>query len=266
MHKSLTRNIAHAVCCITSLPLRVAATKLLTSHIENAMEPIYQEISLRLLGALGVGAIIGLERSYRGRPAGFRTHALVCLSTALLMLVTVFESRWVPAIEYGRIAMDPTRIAQGIMTGIGFLGAGVIMKEGLSVRGLTTAASIWITAAIGILIGIGFYFPAVAATVLTIGTLSVFRWIESHMPAQFYAQFLVRFAREATMPEAELRKLVSAHGFSIANLNFRMNAEDGFFEYRMVIRSTNAAHAGRLSESLSRLDTVREFRLSPTGD
>ena len=65
------------------------------------MDPVYQEISLRLLGALGVGAIIGLERSYRGRPAGFRTHALVCLSTALLMLVTVYESRWVPAIEYG---------------------------------------------------------------------------------------------------------------------------------------------------------------------
>src|SRR5690606_1636400 len=101
------------------------------------MEPIYQEISLRLLAALSVGAVIGLERSYRGRPAGFRTHALVCLSTALLMLVTVYESRWVPGIEAGRLALDPTRMAQGIMTGIGFLGAGVIMKEGLSVRGLT---------------------------------------------------------------------------------------------------------------------------------
>jgi len=230
------------------------------------MEPIYQEISLRLLAALGVGAIIGLERSYRGRPAGFRTHALVCLSTALLMLVTVYESRWVPEIEFGRVAMDPTRIAQGIMTGIGFLGAGVIMKEGLSVRGLTTAASIWVTAAIGILIGIGFYFPAAAATILTIGTLSVFRWIEDRMPAQFYARFQIRFARGATMPESELRSLVSEYGFSIANLNFHWNADQGAFEYRMAIRSTNAADAGRLAEALSRLDVVREFRLSPTGD
>ena len=72
---------------------------------------------------------------------------------------------------------DPTRMAQGIMTGIGFLGAGVIFKEGLSVRGLTTAASIWITAAIGILIGIGFYMPAILATVLTLSTLSLFRCI-----------------------------------------------------------------------------------------
>lgn len=230
------------------------------------MEPIYQEISLRLLAALGVGAVIGLERSYRGRPAGFRTHALVCLSTALLMLVTVYESRWVPEIETGRLALDPTRMAQGIMTGIGFLGAGVIMKEGLSVRGLTTAASIWITAAIGILIGIGFYFPAAAATLLTIGTLSVFHWIEGRLPSQYYAQFLVRFAGEAIMPEAELRQLVASHGFSIANLNFRMNAEDDFYEYRMVIRSTDAGNAGRLAASLSRVPTVREFRLSPTGD
>ena len=79
-------------------------------------------------------------------------------------------------------------MAQGIMTGIGFLGAGVIFKEGLTVRGLTTAASIWITAAIGILAGIGFYFPVIVATVLTLGTLSVFRWIEAKMPVQFYAR------------------------------------------------------------------------------
>ena len=81
------------------------------------------------------------------------------------------------------------------MTGIGFLGAGVIMIEGLSVRGLTTAASIWITAAIGILMGIGFYFPAVRRTALTLGTLSLFRWIETRIPSQFHAHFVLRFAR-----------------------------------------------------------------------
>src|SRR5512144_1236883 len=137
----------------------------------------YAAIALHLVIALAAGAIIGLERSYHGRPAGFRTHALVCLSTTLLMLVPVFESGWLPEGLAGRITMDPTRMAQGIMTGIGFLGAGAIIKEGLSVRGLTTAASIWITAAIGVLVGIGFYFPAGIDTVLTRGTLSVFRWI-----------------------------------------------------------------------------------------
>jgi|SRR5688572_23181872 len=100
----------------------------------------YGEISIRLVVALGVGALIGLERSYRGRPAGFRTHALVCLSTSLLMLVTVYQSSWFQTDGLARATIDPTRMAQGIMTGIGFLGAGAIIEEGLTVRGLTTAA------------------------------------------------------------------------------------------------------------------------------
>ena len=229
-------------------------------------DPVHVEIALRLLAALGVGGLIGLERTYHGRPAGFRTHALVCLSTSLLMLVTVYETRWFPEVSQGKISLDPTRMAQGIMTGIGFLGAGTIMKDGLSVRGLTTAASIWITAAIGILVGIGFYAPAVVTTVLTLGTLSGFRWIESRMPAQFYAQFIVRFARDETMAEAAMRELLARHGFTIAKLAYRLDAESGYFEYRMAIRANHAEYAGKLSRSLSALENVREFRLSPSGD
>src|SRR5712692_3089148 len=116
----------------------------------------YGEMALHLLIALAAGGIIGLERSYHGRPAGFRTHALVCLSSCMLMILTVYQETWFSAYSLERISVDPTRMAQGIMTGIGFLGAGVIMKEGLTIRGLTTAASIWITAAIGIMIGVGF--------------------------------------------------------------------------------------------------------------
>ena len=147
----------------------------------------YLEMCFRLVAALAAGALIGLERSYRGRPAGFRTHALVCTASSLLMLVTVYEGLWFQGANIARTVLDPTRMSQGIMTGIGFLGAGVIVKEGLSVRGLTTAASIWMTASIGILTGIGFYFPAGIATVLTLGTLSVFRWIEGKIPSEFYA-------------------------------------------------------------------------------
>jgi putative Mg2+ transporter-C (MgtC) family protein len=229
-------------------------------------DEVYLEILLRLVGALIVGGLIGLERSYHGRPAGFRTHALVCLSTALLMLVTVYERRWFPVLSQGRTVLDPTRLAQGIMTGIGFLGAGTIIKEGLSVRGLTTAASIWITAAIGILVGIGFYFPAIIATLLTFGTLSLFRWIEDRIPVQFYAQFVVRFARENTPSEAEMRKLLKEHAFTIANLNYRLDVESNYFEYRMVIRTSRSRNASKLSHTLNSLASVKEFRLSPTGD
>ncbi|MBI4206837.1 MAG: MgtC/SapB family protein [Betaproteobacteria bacterium] len=226
----------------------------------------YLEIILRLASALVVGGLIGLERSYHGRPAGFRTHTLVCMASALLMLVTVYESQWFTSGRMERVVVDPTRMAQGIMTGIGFLGAGVIMKEGLSVRGLTTAASIWITAAIGILVGVGFYFPAGLATALTLGTLSTFRWIETRMPTQFYAHFMVRFQRTAAMPEADLRRLVADHGFTIANLNYRLTTEGRHFEYRMVLCTLDANNAQALADTLKRSETVLEFRIAPTGD
>jgi putative Mg2+ transporter-C (MgtC) family protein len=222
------------------------------------------EIAVRLLAALAAGALIGYERSYHGRPAGFRTHALVCTASSLLMLVTVYEAHWMRATT-GLVQVDPTRMAQGIMTGIGFLGAGVIIKEGLSVRGLTTAASIWITAAIGILAGIGFYFPLIVSVILTLGILAFFRWIEARMPSQAYYHFDVRFARSAGMTERQVRELVESHGFSIANFSYRLEAE-GRVRHSMVIRSADRSGAGRLSVSLEGMESVLEFRIAPTGD
>src|SRR5215213_933690 len=146
----------------------------------------------RVAGALVIGALIGLERTFHGRPAGFRTHSLVCIASAILMIVTVYQNQWMTFVEHDAIRTDPTRMAQGIMTGIGFLGAGVIFKEGLTVRGLTTAASIWITSAIGILIGVGFYFPAILSTIAALGILSGFRWIEQRLPVQVYAHLWVK--------------------------------------------------------------------------
>jgi putative Mg2+ transporter-C (MgtC) family protein len=223
------------------------------------------EMAIRLLVALVAGSLIGYERSYHGRPAGFRTHALVCMASSLLMLVTVYEVHWVRA-TVDKLQIDPTRMAQGIMTGIGFLGAGVIIKEGLSVRGLTTAASIWITSAIGILAGIGFYFPLALSVVLTLGVLSLFRWIEARMPSQAYYHFDVRFSRSAGITERQLRELVEQHDFSIANFSYRLDAEGRIRRHSMVIRSADRSAAGRLSESLERNEGILEFRIAPTGD
>ena len=222
------------------------------------------EMTLRLLAALLAGALIGYERSYHGRPAGFRTHALVCVASSLLMLVTVYEAHWMPDTD-SIVQIDPTRMAQGIMTGIGFLGAGVIIREGLSVRGLTTAASIWITSAIGILAGIGFYFPLVISVALTIGVLSFFRWIEARMPSQAYYHYDVRFARDGGMTEQQLREMVERQGFSIANFSYRLD-EGRVRRHSMVIRSADRSSAGRLSATLEQTEAVSEFRIAPTGD
>ena len=230
------------------------------------MEHEHLVMVVRIFGALLIGAVIGLERSFRGRPAGFRTHALVCMSSALLMLVTVYQNRWMTQVAIDAIRTDPTRMAQGIMTGIGFLGAGVIFKEGLTVRGLTTAASIWMTASIGILVGIGFWFPAVIGTVASLLVLSAFRFIETRMPSEFYAHFHVRFKRDAVMNEENLRRLVGKHGFNIANVHSRLIEGGQHFEYRVVIKSRNRASAQTLSTELLSLPEVVEFRISPTAD
>ena len=223
------------------------------------------EMTSKLVAGLLAGALIGYERSYHGRPAGFRTHALVCMASSLLMLVTVYEAHWVRAAT-DSIRLDPTRMAQGIMTGIGFLGAGAIIKEGLSVRGLTTAASIWITAAIGILAGIGFYFPLVVSVALTLGVLAVFRWVEAMMPALSYYHFDVRFVREGVMTEEALRALIAQHSFSIANLSHRLDGDGRVRRYSMVLQTRDSGNASRLADTLEARDTVLEFRIAPTGD
>lgn len=217
------------------------------------LNPHTLEILGHLAAAWLAGSLIGLERSFRGRPAGFRTHALVSLASALLMLITAYPQDWLPADARSagvNTILDPQRMAQGIMTGIGFLGAGVIFKEGLTVRGLTTAASIWITAALGILYGVGYFFPAILGTVAVLGTLQVFRWIEIWMPSQAYAHFILRFPRDHTMPEDKVREMMKTHGFSVANVNYRMEDGGTAFEYRMTIQTTEKNAMERLAVAL----------------
>src|SRR3982751_1327043 len=195
------------------------------------------EMLFRLLAALAAGALIGYERSFDGRPAGLRTHVLVCLASSLLMLVTVYEAHWVRTTVEARL--DPTRMAQGIMTGIGFLGAGVIVKEGLNVRGLTTAASIWITAAIGVLAGVGLYLPLAVSVVLTLAVLSGFRWIERRVPTQAYYYFEIRYSREGNLSEEAMRALLKKLGFSIANFSYRLDGDssDRILRHNMTLRT-----------------------------
>jgi putative Mg2+ transporter-C (MgtC) family protein len=230
------------------------------------MENEYGMMLLHLCLAVLAGGLIGLERTYHGRPAGFRTHTLVCTASSVLMQLTLYQWQLLPNVPLETLNVDPTRMAQGIMTGIGFLGAGVIMKEGLTVRGLTTAASIWITAAIGILIGIGFYFPAAVATLLTFGTLSLFRWIETIMPSLYYARVELRFRREDPLAETDLNALMAQHGFTVANISYQVGNDGQFFEYQMTARTRDKNNYPLLAAALTGMPRVTEFRIHPTGD
>ena len=231
------------------------------------LDPAHVEMLLRLIAALFAGAFIGYERSFHGRPAGLRTHVLVCLASAVLMLVTVYEDHWVRTAAM-ETRLDPTRMAQGIMTGIGFLGAGVIVKEGINVRGLTTAASIWITAGIGVLAGVGLFVPMVASVMLTLVVLSVFRWVENKVPTQANYFFDVKYAREGNLSEEAMRELLKKLGFSIANFSYRLDgtAGDRVLRHAMTLQTTDRTAASRLARYLEENKTVHEFKLSPSGD
>jgi putative Mg2+ transporter-C (MgtC) family protein len=126
---------------------------------------------LRLVVAAGLGAAIGIEREVREREAGIRTHLLVSLGSCLFTIVSAYGFHEFLVSGTSIVRADPTRIAAQIVTGIGFLGAGAIIREGLSIRGLTTAASLWVVAAIGMASGAGYYWPAVAGTLLTLFAL-----------------------------------------------------------------------------------------------
>ena len=134
---------------------------------------------LQLLGALALaillGSAVGLEREANNHPAGFRTHALVCVGSALVSIVS-----W-STFQNFNFSGDPTRIAAQIISGIGFLGAGTIMREGANIKGLTTAASLWTVAAIGLAVGFGLYFVAITTTALVVLVLQFFSKLEKNL-------------------------------------------------------------------------------------
>ena len=129
-----------------------------------------------MLVSLALGTVVGWERQVGRKPAGLRTHTLVCMGSTLFVLLTVHAAR-----DYGGGTVDPTRIIHGVVTGVGFLGAGSILRQEGFVHGLTTAASIWMVAAIGVAVGVHAWVLAITGTVLALIVLEVYRWIEKRL-------------------------------------------------------------------------------------
>ena len=229
--------------------------------------PIYLDLSCRLAAALVVGALIGLERTYHSRPAGFRTYALVCLGSALLMVYGAYS--WALAPEGGRSGdalAASSRIAQGVMTGIGFLGAGVIFKEGLTIQGLTSAASIWTTAAIGLLIGAGFWLPAALGVVAVLVTLEVLRWAEDRLPRYLVFRQVLSFARADAPEPDQIRAMLAEFGFKSVRLQQRMDAVAGVIEYRVTTFTRRQKAGDALGARLKTMPNVLAFEIEPTSD
>lgn len=178
------------------------------------MEITVLESVLRLVFALALGGLIGLERERHGRAAGLRTHILMAVGSALIMEISLYGFPTDPAQGLTR---DPARLAAQVVSGVGFIGAGTVLREGLTIRGLTTAASIWVVSGIGLAVGAGFYGGALATSMLAITTLLLLRPLE-HRFLTPYHQTLTLVVADRPGQLGAVSSLIGQRNASIRNV------------------------------------------------
>lgn len=177
----------------------------------------YWEMTLRILFALVIGGLIGLEREFGQHSAGFRTHILVCLGSALIMLLSIYG--FGAFMGEPNVRADPARLAAQVVSGIGFLGAGTILRNGNSISGLTTAASLWVVAALGLAVGAGFYYGALITAFLVLVCLFVLNKLERIFSSKRKVAELTVIMREAGGSIQPVMDLVGPLGATIASLS-----------------------------------------------
>jgi putative Mg2+ transporter-C (MgtC) family protein len=223
-------------------------------------------ILLNLLGALLLGLMVGYERAYHGRAAGMRTYGLVCMASAALTVVVGYPGYWFGGHAAHVIGtVDPTRVIQGIVSGIGFLGAGVIMREGFNISGLTTAASIWASSVIGVMVGLGFYLSAMGLALMCASTMLFMARLESHLPSRHAVAITMRFKTGYLPQEKALREMALARGYEIASGSLMIGSEQGKQEWRFVaiaLGKHSGAPLSVLSAELSAFDGIDGFQLT----
>ncbi|PYG89446.1 putative Mg2+ transporter-C (MgtC) family protein [Ruminiclostridium sufflavum DSM 19573] len=212
----------------------------------------YFSIIIRLLEACLLGGIIGFEREHLHRPAGFRTHILVCVGSALVMITSEFiYKKFSPNVN-----VDPARLGAQVISGIGFLGAGTIIKEGINVKGLTTAASLWAVSCIGIAVGIGFYSGAFITTIIIFLTLVVIRKVQRRRSSQRD----VRLCIHTLIKRGEARQLssiIEEFGATVLDTEFVSSERDGEIILRYKIQMPNEVPLIELIEAVLCHNTVR---------
>jgi putative Mg2+ transporter-C (MgtC) family protein len=244
----------------------MSTTELIAAYWSKPEITTNAVILLNLMGALLLGLLVGYERSYHGRAAGMRTYGLVCMASAALTIVGGYPGFW-----YGGggtailAAADPTRIVQGIVTGIGFLGAGVIMREGFNISGLTTAASIWTSSVIGILVGVGFYLAAMGLAFLSAMIMIYLSKIEAWLPSRHAVAITMRFKKDYIPREDALRKIALERGYAIAGGSLTIGSTHGMQEWRFValaLSKKSGAPLPALAAELASFAGIDSFQIS----
>lgn len=216
------------------------------------------ELALRLILSIIFGGIIGMQRESVNRPAGFRTHILVCVGSTLTMLVSIYIFE-----QYNSMtSVDPGRIAAQVVSGIGFLGAGTIIREGATVRGLTTAASLWTVAAIGLAVGCGFYLASILATLLTFVTLISFSRIENYI---IQAKYLERICITIDDIPGQIGRIGACLGGLNVNIgNIKMDSmDDGKVRLTIKVRIPSGLKPNDIITRLMQIEGIHNIEKEP---
>lgn len=213
-------------------------------------------IIFRLVLAAVLSGMIGFEREFHGRAAGFRTHILLCIGSTLVMLTSmhIFD------VYYTKVAVDPARIAAGVVTGIGFLGAGAIMHSKSSIKGLTTAASLWVVAGIGLGVGSGLYLASIMTTILTLVTLMIFSRIEHSMIRKDWYRTIVVESREGADQLKAIRETLAEYRNEITDFEADRAKDGANMVLKLGIKLYEPRLADNILEDIGRLDGVKSVK------
>jgi len=214
----------------------------------------FDDIVQRLMLALLFGGVLGLERQIHGRAAGLRTHILVCFSSTMLMLAITYLEQMLPN-NSSVYRLDPSRLAAGIMTGIGFIGAGTILRSQNYVRGLTTSACVWLTASIGIVIGLGYYELAFKFAGASLFVLWCLGKIDLYINAEsFHILTVTTGALDGIYPEIE--EICRDIKGRIIDLNISKNKADSTIKYSVHLKFTKPINGEQLVDKILTLPNV----------
>jgi putative Mg2+ transporter-C (MgtC) family protein len=215
--------------------------------------------------ALVLGWVVGYERYFSGRASGSQVYCLVCATSCAVTLLAGYPALWYWGTSHDSGGGDPTRVIGAILTGIGFLGAGIIVQTGLNVRGLTTAASIWASSAIGILVGVGFYLAAVGLTALIVISMSVVPRLARRLPARAAMEGKVRFCEGFRPDPVEIHRYLAERGLLIPSDTLSITHSQGRFELQCLIfgdSGTSTDAMSRIVLELSEMPEVEEFTVT----
>lgn len=213
-------------------------------------------VLFRLVLAAVLSGLIGFEREFHGRAAGFRTHILLCVGSTLVMLTSIH----IFDVYINRAPCDPARIAAGVVTGIGFLGAGAIMRSRGSIRGLTTAASLWVVAGIGLAVGSGLYFGSIATTALTLISLMIFSKIEHAMIRKDWYRTLVIETKDGAEQLKKIRERLAEYNADITDFEADRADDGSHMVLKLGLKFHTAMHADRIIQDIGTLDGVKHAK------